>query len=82
MAKARAGAEAQAKRQNDPGRRLDAPGGQFKLRSPVSHGFGNADVCATKAKAGARTKAKRQNDPGCWFDTPDGQFKLGHRAGH
>ena len=83
--KAKAGAEAKANRQNDPGCRVGTLDGDFKLghaRSPVSHGFGNADVCAAKAKAGAEAKAKRQNDPGRCLDTSDGQWKLGHWEDH
>ena len=41
------------------------------VRSPMPHGFGNAEVCATTAKAGAEAKAKLQNDPGCRLGTPD-----------
>ena len=44
----------------------------------MSHGFGNAEVCAAKTKAGAEAKASRQNDTGCRLNTPGEQFKLGH----
>ena len=36
-AKAKAGAEAKARRANDPGRRLDTPDGQLKLGHRAGH---------------------------------------------